>query len=192
MKKLVASVSALVVAASLTACGGGGGEPAPVAVVAAPTTLKASPTTTAAVTNTPFAFPSGVPDLGTTGLTTITMSTPASSTATGPNFSISSQGQTATGAMAFGSCIFKITDSTFPSTSKLAAGNTIEVSPCDLVVDTSGVPANGTAVTKSIKWDLGAGVSTGEPVTVNVNNGGQLTLNGKSEGTVTLTFVTGG
>jgi hypothetical protein len=47
------------------------------------------------------------------------------------------------------------------------------------------------AFTRSIALRLGAAVSSGEPVTLNVNPGGQLTINGKSAGTVTLQVVTG-
>jgi hypothetical protein len=187
MNKLLASVFATIVAASLTACGGGGGEPPATQVAAADTTLPANGTTTAAVTNIPFTFPAGVTEFGTTGTTTVAFT----DTSTTPAFSIASSGNTATGTTAFGSCIFRITASTFASTSKLAQGNTVTVEPCNINVNTQGVAANSVAVTRSVALRLGAAVSSGASVTVSVNPGGQLTLNGKSVGSVTLVAVTG-
>jgi predicted small lipoprotein YifL len=185
MNKLLASVLVTIVAASLTACGGGG-EPPATEVAAADTTLPANGTTTAAVTNIPFAFPAGVTEFGTTSTTTVAFT----DTSTTPAFSIVSGGQTATGTTTFGSCHFLITSSTFASTSKLAQGNTITVNPCNLVVSTKGVAANGNAVDRSIALLLGVAVSAGQPVQLSVNAGGQLTINGKSVGSVTLQVVT--
>jgi hypothetical protein len=187
MNKMLSLALAVFAAASLTACGGGGGEPPATQVVAADTTIPANGTTTALVTNIPFTFPAGITEFGTTSTTTVAFT----DTSTTPAFSIASAGNTATGTTTFGSCIFKITQSTFASTSKLAQGNTITVEPCSLNVNTAGVTANGVAFTRSIALRLGAAVSSGQPVTLNVNPGGQLTINGKSAGTVTLQFVTG-
>jgi hypothetical protein len=186
MNKLLASVFATIVAASLTACGGGGGEPPPTQVAAADATLPANGTTTGAVTNIPFTFPAGLTDLGTTSTTTVAFT----DTSTTPAFSITSAGQTATGTTTFGSCHFLVTASTFPSTSKLAKGNTVTVNPCNINVSAKGLPANGTAAARSIALQLGLVVSSDEPVTLSVNPGGQLTINGKSVGSVTLQPVT--
>jgi predicted small lipoprotein YifL len=187
MNKLLASLFATVVAASLTACGGGGGEPPP-AQVAAATTIPATATSTAVATGVPFTFPGGVPDFGTTATTTIAWT----DTSTTPAFSISSGGNTATGTTTFGSCDFKILASTFPSTDKMGAvGTVIVVNPCNLKADTSGLPANATAEQKALALVLGTAASAGTPVVMQVNAGGQLTINGKSAGTVTLQVVTG-
>jgi predicted small lipoprotein YifL len=188
MKKLLASVFATVVAASLTACGGGGGEPPPAQVAAATTTIPATATSTAIATGVPFTFAAGVPDFGTTATTTLAFT----DTSTTPAFSISSGGNTASGTTTFGSCHFKILASTFPSTSKMGAiGSVIDVNPCNLQADTSGLPANATAEQKALALVLGTAASSGTPVTMSVNQGGQLTINGKSAGTVTLQVVTG-
>lgn len=187
MKKVLASVFATIVAVSLTACGGGGGEPPATQVAAADTSIPANGTTTAAVTNIPFAFPSGVTEFGTTGTTTLAFT----DTSTTPAFSIVSGTNTATGTTTFGSCDFKVVASTFPSGSKLAQGQIIVVTPCNISVNTKGVGANGVAASRSVALALGSAVSSGQTVTVQVNPGGQLTLNGKSVGSVTLVAVTG-
>jgi len=178
------------VAMTLSACGGGGSEPAPVLVAPAAVNLAASPATTAAVAATPFAFPAGVAELGTTAPTTIVFTAPAGTTTT-PAFSIASEGNTATGTTTFGSCIFAITSSTFPAGSRLARGNTVVVNPCNINVQTAGLQATGVGATRSVALALGSAVSSGSSITVQVNPGGQLTLNGASVGTVTLTPVTG-
>ena len=174
---------------TLSACGGGD-EPPPVLVAPAAVNLAASPATTTAVAATPFSFPSGVAELGTTAPTTIVFTAPAGTTTT-PAFSIASEGNTATGTTTFGSCIFAITASTFPAGHRLALGNTVVVNPCNINVQTAGVQATGVSASRSVALALGSAVSAGSSVTVQVNPGGQLTLNGSSVGTVTLTPVTG-
>jgi hypothetical protein len=172
-------------AAVLAACGGSDDEPT--MVVAGNTTLAANATTAAAVKDTPFVF-SAVPALGTTATTTVAFT----STATTPAFSIASGGSTATGTTTFGSCIFAITQSTFPAGHALAQGQTVTVNPCNMSVNTTGAVANGVAQSRSIALLLGAASSNNAQATVGVNAGGQMTLNGNSVGTVTLTPVSGG
>lgn len=196
MNKTVTLLSSFLLATALVGCGGGGGsEPEPVAVVTQPTVLAAAPATTAAVADKPFAFPAGVPDLGTTAPTTITFSAPAATTGTGtvtaPAFTIASEGYTAKGTTTFGSCIFKITDSTFPVGHKMATGNTITINPCNIKVETAGLNVDAPAQERSVALLLGSAASSGTPVVVDVNPGGQLTLEGKAAGTVTIEFVTG-
>ena len=180
---------ALVVAAAalLTACGSSD-NPAPTFVVASDTTLPANGTIVQAVSDTPFTFPGGVPALGTTGTTTVVLSGSAAT----PTFAISKFGEgTATGKLAFGSCIFAVTSSTFPAGHALAQGQTVTVNPCNFNVGTAGAVANGVGQSRSIALLLGAASSAGASVTVGVNAGGQLTLNGNAVGTVTLTPVSG-
>jgi hypothetical protein len=172
--------------ALLSACGGGSDDPPLVA--ASNATLAVNPVAAVAVAQTPFAFPAGVPDLGTTAATTVVFT----STASSPAFSIASGGATATGVTTFGSCVFAITSSTFPAGHRLAQGNVITVNPCNLNVGTAGAQANGVGASRSVALQLGAAASSGASVTVAVNPGGQLTLNGTSVGTVTLTPVSGG
>ena len=177
----------LAAAVTLSACGDGGGTAEPVLVVASDAVLPAAPTTTAAVVSTPFVFPSGVAALGSTTPTTVTFT----STAASPTFAIASGTGTATGTTTFGSCIFAVTSSTFPAGHPLALGQTVTVNPCNFKVGTAGAIANGVAQSRSIALLLGAASSANAAVTVGVNPGGQLTLNGNTVGTVTLTPVSG-
>lgn len=179
-------LSATVAAAMLVACGGGS-DPVD-SVATSNTTLAANGTTASAVTAVPFSFPAGVTELGTTAATTVTFT---SSSAT-PAFSIASGGNTATGVTTFGSCIFTVSASTFPTGHALALGQIVTVNPCNLNVATAGAVANGVAQSRSIALLLGAAASANASATVGVNAGGNLTLNGNSVGTVTLTYTTGG
>lgn len=184
MKKL-GMILGLAAAVAISACGGGGDDPVLVAPATAVVPVTAAAAT--AVVSQTFAFPSGVPDLGTTGTTTLAFT----STATTPAFQIASGGNTATGTTQFGSCIFTVTASTFPAGSRLAVGQTITVNPCNISVQTAGQQANGVAATRSASFVLGNAVSSGATITVAVNPGGQLAIGGVSVGTVTLTPVTG-
>lgn len=184
MNKLFA-VAAVATAALLSACGGGGGDQPMVA--AENTTLAVNSTVTSAVVQTPFDFPAGVSEFGTTAATSVTFT----STATTPAFTIASGSNTASGTTTFGSCIFAVTASNFPASSPLALGKTVTVQPCNLTVATAGAAANGVAATRAIALVLGAAASANASITVGVNPGGQLTLNGNIVGTVTLTPLTG-
>ncbi len=177
--------SAVAAAALLGACGGGSSDP--ILVASADAAVPVNATVVAAVAGTSFAFPSGVPALGTTGETTLAFS----GTAASPGFSVGSGGNTASGSAAFGSCIFAVTNSTFPAGHPLATGQTVTVNPCNMSVNTTGAVANGVATSRSVALLLGAASSAGASVVVAVNAGGQLTLNGSSVGTVTLTPVSG-
>lgn len=186
MEKSLKAVFMVGAAALLVGCGGGGGGTTVNAVTADPV-LPANATTVAAVVNTPFAFPSGVPAFGTTGTTTLAFT----STATTPGFSVASGGNTATGATTFGSCIFAVTSSTFPAGHALSLGQTVVVNPCNMNVNAAGAVANGVGVTRSVALVLGAAASSGASVVVAVTAGGALTLNGNAVATVTLTPVSG-
>jgi hypothetical protein len=193
MKKLTAMAAALSCAFALTACGGGGhsGAPEQTQVVTSDATLAITPTTgattTAAVQGVDFTFASGVPALSTTGATTLEFTAPPTGTTT-PSFSVADTTGTATGVVEFGSCIFVVQASTIPS---LPVGTRRTVSPCAINVDSSGLPADSEARTRSIALVLGAAASSGTSATVAVNEGGQLTLNATSVGTVTVAPVTG-
>lgn len=189
MNKTAALLLSVFTAVALTGCGGGGGggEPPPVLVAPPQVNVAAAPTTVAAVEDVPFTFTAGVPELGTTGTTTLAFT----DTSTTPAFSIVAEGGTATGTTTFGSCIFAITASTFPAGHRLALGAVVTVNPCNINVNTAGLQATGVAASRSVALALGSAVSSGNSVTVQVNPGGQLVLNGNSVGTVTLTPVTG-
>lgn len=176
---------AAVLGLALAGCGGGGGSET--MVVADDARLEASPTTIAAVKDESFVFATGVPALGTSGSTTLKFTDDSAT----PAFSIAADGYTATGTTAFGSCIFRVSNSNFPAEHPLANGKTVTVNPCTLNVSTSGATANGVATTRSVVLLLGAAQSAGASVTVGINASGGLTLNGSLVGTVTLTPITG-
>jgi hypothetical protein len=184
VNKLLNLALTLAFAGTLAGCGGGGDAEL---VAASNATLAASPTVTSAVANQSFSFDSGVTDFGTTATTTVAFT----STSTTPSFEIASGGATASGTTTFGSCIFTITASTFPASSPLALGKTVTIHPCNITVNTAGLALSSPAATRSVALVLGAAASTGVAVTVDITDGGALTLNGKAAGTVTLTPVTG-
>jgi hypothetical protein len=188
MNKLLSVLLSLAVATSmLAACGGNGGNEG-VQVAPPVAVIPASPTSVAAVVNTTYAFPTGVPSFGTTSTTTVVFT----STATTPAFSISSGGKTATGTTTFGSCHFKITQSDFVAPSPLAAGNTIIVNPCNISVDTNGQASTGTNQVQPSNFVLGTASSTDVPVVVSVDSSGNINVNGSFLGTVPLVPLTGG
>lgn len=173
---------------SLALAGCGGGSDSPTMVAASDTTLAVSPTVTSALVNETFTFNSGVPSLGTTATTSLTFT----STATTPEFSITSGGNTASGTTTFGSCIFAVTRSTFPAGHALALGQTVTVNPCNVNINTRGGVANGVATSRSVALLLGAAASAGATVTVGINPNGGIVLNGNIVTTITLTPLTGG
>lgn len=185
MKKLITTLAALCMAATLTACGGGGGSTAQVA--SSDTAVAMNATTgqavASSVTGKAFTFSSGVPDFGTTGATTVTFDTSNS-------FQVASGGNTASGTLTFGSCHFNVTSSTFTS-GVLVQGNTITVPNCELLVATNGLPADGTEHTRSVQLKLDGATSATVTVTVTVLSTGRVLVNSITIGTVTLTAVTG-
>lgn len=187
MKKLLSlALLGSLTALLLYACGGGNdGTPTPTMAVASNTTLPANPTSTAAVTAIPFSF-AAVPSFGTTSTTTVTFT----NTATTPAFSIATATGTATGTTQFGSCIFAVAAVT-GTVGSMRVGDTITVNPCNLNVNTTGAVANGVATSRSVALLLGAASSAGATVTLAVNPGGQLTLNGTAVGSVTLVPISG-
>ena len=184
MKKLFLTLATALTAFALVACGSSDDDP--VLAVTTDTNLGVNTTVATSVKDVPFVF-GAVPDLGTTGTTTLVFT----STATAPSFSLASGGSSATGTAAFGSCIFAVTSSSFPAGHRLAQGQTVTVNPCNMRVSTAGAVANGVATTRSVALLLGAAASAGASVTVGVNAGGQLSLNGNIVTTVTLTPVSG-
>ena len=180
----------LIIAAAVivVACGGGGGSSDVAKVAAADTVIAASPTAVPAVVSIPFAFPGGVPDLGTTVTTTIAFT----STGTLPNFTIDAPGQgTATGSTEFGSCIFRVTNSSFPATHRLGAGRIITINRCTFILNTKGSPANGTPITRTIVWQLGGGVSVPISITLTIRADGVVVVNSVTIGSTTVNEVTG-
>ncbi len=183
MKLKLVALAAVSVAA-LAACGGGGD---PVLVAAGDATISVAPAVAAAVANTDFTFASGVAALGTTAETTVKFT----NTAATPAFSISSGGNTATGTTTFGSCIFVVSNSTFPAGHPLANGQTVTVNPCSVRLATAGGVANGQPTTRNAAMLLGFAASSGRSVTVAVSPSGSLTVNGSIIAVISLTPVSG-
>ena len=190
--KISLAAMVLVSGMLLAACGGGDSALTPVPLVATTNTAAAiNPTTGAAVVQgvlgKNFTFASGVPSFGTTSATSLTLS---GSGAT-PSFNLTSGVNTASGAMTYGSCIFTVATSTFPSGTPLAQGSKVTVNPCTLSVATAGVKADGTSATANVFLVLGTTNSSPVPVTVSVSSTGVVTVNGSTVGSATLVPATG-
>jgi hypothetical protein len=186
MKKIFGLIMVVAASAFIAGCSDGDDDPLPT-VAAVDATIPVTSTTAAAVATVPFTFPAGVPDLGTTASTTVSFT----NTATTPGFSIASGTSVASGATTFGSCIFVVASSSFPAGHRLAQGNTVTVNPCNIRLGTQGAPADSIARARAAVFILGAAASTGTTVTVTVNPGGSITVNGRDVGTVTLVPVSG-
>lgn len=183
---LVLSGSAL-----LAACGGGGSS-TPVAVVATTSTAATiNPTTGAAVVNSvlekTFGFTTGVIAFGTTSVTSLKLS----GTGATPSFAISSLEGAASGAMTYGSCIFTVTQSTYPIGHALATGSQVTVTPCTLSVATAGGKGDSVPYQASVTLVLGTANSTPVPVTVSINSTGVVTVNNVTVGSVSVVAATG-
>ena len=160
-------------------------------MAAADTIVAANPSTTKGVYKVPFTFPAGVPELGTTASTTVTFGSPTAGTE--PTFAIAAAGQgSASGTTAFGSCIFKVTSSTFPADHPLATGKSVTVAPCEFSFNTKGLKADGVAVKRKAKGKFGRTESDGQDVDVKVDRDGNVNVNDQDEGKTGTTDVTGG
>ncbi len=185
---LVLSGSAL-----LAACGGSSDSgPLPAApVVSTNISAAITPQTGAAVVSgvldKSFNFSSGIPDFGTTSATSLKLS----GTGAAPSFAISSADGSAYGPMTYGSCIFTVSQSSYPATSRLAFGKSVTVSPCSLTVATIGLKGDGIATSASVTFVLGTATSAPVPVSVSINAAGVVTVGGFTIGTVTVVAATG-
>lgn len=177
----------------LAACGGGGGggDSAQIASADAVVNVGAANgrTTFRALENEAFVFPDGVPAFGTTTRTTVAIEPPAAAGAN-PRFTVTNAGQTASGVMNFGSCIFRITASDFAG-SVMVAGASIEIDNCSIRIDTSGHAADGVAVDILVFLILDGAVSNGTLISVMIDGDGNVFVNGVLVATITLAPVTG-
>lgn len=191
MNKRFLLVAALFSAFVLTACGGGSDNTFLGASSDLTVEMNAAngPNTAAAVANETFVYTSGVPDFGTQNLpTTVTWT----NTATTPSFLIEEDDHSATGTTEFGSCIFRVTSSTFPASSPLATGKVVTIATCRVIVRTRGQPADGNPRQRDIFLVLNAVTSQGTTATVSVDANGVVTVNGRVVGTVPVQQLTGG
>ena len=191
-KSVLAAVLAVAII-TLAACGDGGSStpPAPTIVATANLIAPASPAVVAAIVNTPYTFPAGVPEFGTTAATTLQFTSGGNT----PTFSISSGGTTATGVTSFGSCNFTITGVS-GVTGPLTVGRVIRVDPCQLNVATSGLAAIGSSTSRNTSLLLGRSNSNGVLLPFNINANGDVTIitpsgNNIFLGRITVAPVTG-
>jgi hypothetical protein len=199
MKKQFLLAAVLSFTFVLTGCGGGGDSQ--VLQAARDTTVDINadtgPATTAAIRGSAFNFPSGVPDFSTAGPTTVTFtaasgtSSSLGTTSNATGFNVTSGGQTATGTVTFGSCIFTVQNSTFPAGSPLAEGSQITINPCRLFINTAGEPADGQARPRIVRLILRLVTSGNVTLQVSVNAQGTVFVNGIPVGSVPVAEVTG-
>lgn len=188
LHRLSGAAAAVALALTLAACGGGSDDLDNLAVVATTeVTAPASAVTTSAVVGTAFTFASGVPELSTTSPTTLTF-TGASTTA--PAFKITSTEGTATGTTEFGSCIFKVVASTFPSGHPLALGASYRVATCAIYLPLIGVPV-GTSFSLPVQFVLGAATSAPQSITVLIEDDGDVQINNTVVGQTNVGSATG-
>jgi hypothetical protein len=195
--RVLASSLLAVSAAVLVACGG---DVAPTPVAAANTVVTANPANSAAATTllqaAPATFSGAVPALGTTAATTVTVSTttatytpPGGTAVTGPAFTIASAGATAKGVLTFGSCVFTVSESSFPADHPLAVGKQVVVNPCQATLGTSGTVADGAPKSTSLNLTLGTTTSAASTVTTVVSTTGSVSLVSSSGATVPVGTV---
>jgi hypothetical protein len=188
-------IAAAATALALVACGGGGSSPTPaVQVASANLTVPVTAANADAFANIPFTFPKGVPDFGTTGTTTLTIT----NTATTPAFRIDTPDETVIGVMTFGSCIFNITSVELKSNfsgfkSSFVAGRTIEISDCKASLQVFGQAANEQSFEGRTRFILSGVPADGLINSVySIGTDGTIrTPKGTIVGKVTLAFVTG-
>lgn len=199
MKKQFLLAAVFSFAFALTGCGGGGGGEVLQASRDTTVSIDAAtgPATTAAVRNVAFNFPSGVPAFSTAGPTTVTFTAASGTTSSlgttsdATGFIVTSGGQTATGTVNFGSCIFGVQNSTFPDGSPLATGSEVTVSPCALFINTAGEPADSQARQRIVRLILGSVSSSNVLLAVSVDPQGTVFVNQIPVGEVPIVEVTG-
>jgi hypothetical protein len=160
----IKSLAVVAVAAGLVACGGSRSA-AP--FFTSDTTVNATAAAYSGMTGT-YTFGSGVAAFGTTTTTDVAFGgTPAA-----PTFTIGSGGATASGDLAFGSCIFTVKSSSFAPPHPLAAGQTITINPCTVNYATAGVSLTGNTANILARLFLGVTGSTQVSKIVQVLQGG--------------------
>jgi hypothetical protein len=194
LKKLVFSLALVTMIAPITACDE---DPtAPSNVASADITVGVTAPIAAAIVGTSFSFPAGAGALdASVAGQNLAVTFGGTAAATTANIVITSPTGAAVGTftanMQFGSCIFVVASSSFPAGHRLAQGQTVTVNPCNIRLGTQGAPADSVARSRAAVFILGGAASTGSTVTVTVNPGGSVTVNGASAGTVTLVPVSG-
>lgn len=182
---------AILAAAALVACGGGSGDDTTTVAADVPP-VAINPQTGAvaaqALNAQPISFASGVPSFGTTGqATTLTITAGAT-----PTFGVSAGGNTATGTLGFGSCIFTVTASTFTAPHPLQLGASVTVADCAIDLNTANVTAEGGSATVQATVSLNGTVSAPITTTVVIQSNGDVLVGGTKITSASVTQVTGG
>lgn len=189
---------ASVAVATLVACGGGGGGGGGTVAAGSDVTVGISAANGAqiikALDTLALNYANGVPDFGTVAPTTLTIADTASAT---PTFNIASGVFAATGEVGFGSCKFVVKTSTFPGGHPLSVGQTITVTPCELVANTSGQAANSVPVELDVQLVLNGAKPEARRLPITITPAGAVqivTPSGTtiSLGTISVVTVTGG
>jgi len=184
LKKLGLGLISLVAAsAMLVACGGGGDASLPQVAATGNLSSNVNAATVGALSGESFNFANGVSGFGTNTATAVTLNT--------NTFSVASSQGVASGNLTFGSCIFTVTNSTFPAGFPLVAGARVEITPCSMSVTTGGLLVDANAATRAVAFILGISTSVARNLPVDVDANGVVTVNGVRIGTVTLTNATG-
>jgi hypothetical protein len=187
MKKQMMLIAACLSAATLLAACGGSDDPPPTTALApAQVTVPINSTVAGAMKDELFEF-SSIPELGTTGTTTLAFT----STSTNPDFTIAAGGATATGDTAFGSCTFRIRSSTFPPGHALAPGTEIRIDPCSIDIILENMAANGETLPKRTIMKLASRLSREKTIAVSVLPDGKVQIKGVTVITVPVTPVSG-
>jgi hypothetical protein len=191
MKRMFLLAALLSSATFLVSCGGGGGEDSTM-VAAEDMEVRVDETNGAelfpALAGESFVYDDGVPDFGTTTATNVDVVDPA---ANGGNlgFRIASDGNTATGALEFGSCRFRIIGSNYPQ--RLTVGTTVRVRDCYLRINTRGVLADGSVQRVRISIILNGKRAT-RVVSMRITRTGTIIINSVIFGTCKVRPITGG
>ncbi len=190
-----ATASALLLAAAFTV-GCNDDATSPPKVVTQNAVIPANAAVVAAIANTTFSFPGGggaiSPAVAGQNLA-LSFGGTASSPTASLTFTTSAGAQTGqvSASVRFGSCIFTVTQSSFPTGHPLAVGQSVTVNPCSYTVNTAGQQANGTARSTTATLQLGTTQSAPVPTNVSVASSGQVSVNGQPVGNVPVTNATG-
>ncbi|MCC2674910.1 MAG: hypothetical protein K0Q43_1221 [Ramlibacter sp.] len=191
MKRMFLLAAILSSATFLVSCGGGGGGEESTTVATEDLQVRVDPTNGeslfTALEGESFVYEGGVPTFETATDTQVDIVGPGANQQN-LGFRIASGGDTATGALEFGSCIFRILGSTYRT--KLTVGTSIKVRDCDIIVNTTGKLADGEARRVPVTVVLNGKRAT-RFVNLRIRRDGTILINSVIFGSVKVRTVTG-
>jgi hypothetical protein len=191
MKRMFLLAALLSSATFLVSCGGGGGGEESTTVAAENLDVRVDQTNGealfTALEGESFTYDGGVPDFETTSATTVDIVGPAANGGR-LGFRIRSDGNTATGTLEFGSCIFRIRGSNYPD--KLRVDTFKRVRDCLLQINTEGKLADGQLRRVRITVTLN-GRTAERTVSIQIRPNGTIWVNSVLFGEVRIKQVTG-